>query len=155
MSEEEDEDLELAPKPSKAPMIIGVVAGLALGAGGGFFAGTSSASPADVDPAELVQNESVVTLPIDDVIVDLRGGTHKLRLALEIHAKGLDQESLNAFEGPFRSVILRQTSDFSREDIDGGAGHIRLEETYTRRFSEIMGESGTIEHLYITQRVVQ
>ena len=165
---EDLEEIEESEGGSKLPLILGIVAALILGLGGGFAASTMmgggdeeaeedtgmmevAAEGEEGDPS----GRSIYPLGLFTVNLRGVGGGRVLRVEIELEVATLLMETMEHRRAGLRDATIKLISDFSFTDIEGLDGKLRLQDQLLTQLNQHMGRRGRIERVYFSQFVVQ
>lgn len=159
---------EVAPKPSKLPLIIGCTVSLLVGGGGGFGAGMMMSGDADAaeveEEPELTPEEleaeiaaSRATHSLGQFDVNLRGGAggRVLRAAIDVETTSDQLEAIEANTPMLRDTMLTVMSDYTYQDLEGTDGKTRLRDELLGRANTMLPGEARIDRIYFTAFVVQ
>ena len=172
MAEEEDILDELdAAEGGKKPigMIIGIIVGLLVLGGGGYYAYTNffQEKPAGEKPAEGEEGKEEapaeedlnlgVMFPMDPFIVNLAGSEGKRFLKVTIFLELSTPEVREEIKGPIQKVtdsILILLSSKAFEDVYSVQGKFKLKDEITTRVNRFL-VVGHIKDAYFTEFIIQ
>jgi len=153
--DKDKDDDELAPKPSKLPVLLGLV-NVLLTAGVGALVFTSAGSgAAEEEPVDL----SVPPIPVEmqPFVVNLNEAQSSRYLKVKIEVEVHGEERKAAFESKqraIRSELLRYLSNLKVEDTMGEDKKKSINDALVARVEDHLGKD-TIAGLYLTEFVVQ
>ena len=174
MAEEEDfDDLEGADKKKPIGMIIGIIVGLLVLGGGGYYAYINffQEKPAEEKPAEGEEGKEEgkeeapaeedldlgVMFPMDPFIVNLAGSEGKRFLKVTIFLELSTPEVNVEIKGKIQKVtdsILVLLSSKAFEDVYSVQGKFKLKDEITTRVNRFL-VVGHIKDAYFTEFVIQ
>ena len=171
MADEELEEEEIAPKPSRLPLIIGVVVAFLAGGGAGFgasmFLGPSSADAAEGEGEEGAEGEegekpkaskntarAIETLKTFTVNLRGAGGGRVLRMEVQVEVAEDDKETITEKVPVLRDAVLTLVSDYTYADLEGLDGKTRLRDELHARLNAVL-DGPKVERVFFTQFVVQ
>lgn len=157
----EAEDLEEEEvKPSKAPLLIGVVLALLLG-GGGFFVSYSGMLSSDDDKKEEMTEEEAAPLPdiafvpLEPVVISLarEAENHHLRFNAHLEVGAKYQEEVQSLMPRILDVLNSYLRAVEIHQLEDPAALIKLRAQMLRRVQIVTGE-GRVRDLLITEFVL-
>jgi len=170
MAEEEEEQEQELAKPSKLPLILGVVGAAVLGIGGGFAASTLLSSPEDQEAADAAALEEVMAnrtvYEVGRFRVNLRGSGGErvlhIELSVEMEREAVNQDSDEKepevlelrTKSQIRDAVITLASDYTYSDMEGLDGKTRLRDELLARLKALLPEK-KIERIYFTEFMVQ
>ena len=161
MTDEAAETPEEAQKPSKMPLILGVVA-LLLGAGGGFFATFSGLILAPESSAEMVQNDEapadlpdVAFVPVEPMVISLSPGAQgrHLRFRAQLEVPSQHATDVETILPRVVDVLNGYLRALETKDIESPAALTRLRAQMLRRVQIVTGP-GRVNDLLIMEFVL-
>ena len=170
MAEEEDlDDLEGADKKKPIGMIIGIIVGLLVLGGGGYYAYINffQEKPAEEKPAEGEDGKEEappeedlnlgVMFPMDPFVVNLAGSEGKRFLKVTIFLELSTPEVREEIKGTIQKVtdsILVLLSSKAFEDVYSVQGKFKLKDEITTRVNRFL-VVGHIKDAYFTEFIIQ
>ena len=174
MAEEDDilddlEDAEAVGKKKPMGMIIGIIVGLLVLGGGGYYAYITffQDKPAEVAPAEGEKNTTEkkvkeegnlgVMFPLDPFIVNLAGSAGKrflkVTISLELSAPEVHEELTVNIQKVTDSILVLLSSK-SFEDVYSVQGKFKLKDEVTTRVNRFL-VIGHVKEAYFTEFIIQ
>ena len=101
-----------------------------------------------------IEEFSKVTMETDEIITNLLSG-HVIRTLFVIQLDNRNAKTeLEKRDFQVENIIIRELSDMKESDFQGSEGISVLEKQIKEKVNEIMQE-GTVEEVYLKQRVIQ
>ena len=150
----DDED-DLAPKPSKLPLLFGLLNLLATGGVGALVFTTAGSGAAQEEAVDT--SEPPIPIEMQPFVVNLNEpkSSRYLKVTIELEVHGEERQA--AFETKkraIRSELLRYLSNLTVEDTMGADKKKAINEALLAQVEEHLGKD-TIAGLYLTEFVVQ
>ena len=175
MAEETTETTEAtdAPKKGKLPLIGGIVAGLAIGVGAGFFVlgpKLAPASPAHAAEAkakseehgegkegEKKEGEATPVYQLDNMVLNLSGSNGQRLLLMTVALEVKDEATLNMVKGhdaEMRDMVLQMFGVKTADQVVDATARDGFRTELITAFNKIF-PAGTIKKVYFPQFVIQ
>lgn len=157
------EEIEGTPaaKPSRLPLLLGLILALA-GGGGGFFAvysgmlfGSDATAEAPHSELQLKAMPDVAFVPLEPLIVSLATGTtsRHLRFRAELEVPSAHRADVEALRPRIIDVLNGYLRAVEPGDIEGPAALVRLRAQMLRRVQMVVGQ-GRVRDLLVMEFVL-
>lgn len=173
MAEETKEGTEAteAPKKGKLPLIGGIVAGLALGVGAGFFVLGPKLAPtpahaeakakadekSEGKEGEKKEGEAAPVYQLDNMVLNLSGSNGQRLLLMTVALEVKDEATLNAVKGhdaEMRDMVLQMFGAKTADQVVDVSAREGFRNDLIAAFNKIF-PAGTIKKVYFPQFVIQ
>ncbi|MEM6637746.1 MAG: flagellar basal body-associated FliL family protein [Pseudomonadota bacterium] len=155
-----DETEEVAPKPSRMPLILGILL-FVLAAGGGFYGTYSGILSLESDPMKKTDMGDVAPLPdiafvaLEPIVISLarEAESHHLRFNAHLEVGEAYQEEVYALMPRILDVLNSYLRAVEVHQLEDPSALIRLRAQMLRRVQIVTGE-GRVRDLLITEFVL-
>jgi len=145
---------DMPAKASRLPLMLGVVAALALG-GGGFYAAYSGLLALPEKHAQATALPPVAFVPLDAMVISLGNAASRqhLRFSAELEVAPEHQAEVALLQPRILDVLNGYLRAVSVDDLDNPAHLVRLRAQMLRRIQIVTGE-GRVRDLLVTEFVL-
>lgn len=148
---------ETAPRPSRKPLIIGLVAALILGLGGFYvvWSGLLFGDPTEEHAADVTPLPDIAFVPVQPLTISLgQGGTERhLRFTAQIEVAGAHAEEVTLLLPRIVDVMNGYLRALDAAELENPAALVRLRAQMLRRIQIVTGD-GRVRDLLITEFVL-